>query len=189
MSSHHIVREKQEPALLVLGLAHFTDDELGQLLEWSPTLITSPVLAEQLAVYGIKIDYVVADNAGDINQSDVKLISSYKQPLLQAALNHLVSQGYPAVNVVTDELDLFVYEQYATQINLVIFYNRQKIYAINSAFSKWKPAGEIIRILTPDVVIETEGLKQLSPQEYQTASDGFFNLTFNETAIFISEEQ
>ena len=41
MSSHHIVREKQEPALLVLGLDDFPDELLGQLLEWSPTVIVT----------------------------------------------------------------------------------------------------------------------------------------------------
>jgi len=189
MSSHHIVREKQEPALLVLGLNHFTDDELGQLLEWSPTLIATPPVAEQLAVYGIKIDYVIADEAGELYQSDVKLIPAHNQPLLTAALKHLVAQGYPAVNIVTDELDLAVYETYAEQINLVIFYNRQKIYSINSGFRKWKPSGESIRILTPNAAVTTEGLQEISPQEYQTASDGFFSITFSKKAIFIAEEQ
>ncbi|MFD2144372.1 hypothetical protein [Mucilaginibacter antarcticus] len=42
MSSHHIVREKQEPALLVLGLDGFDEEQLGQLLEWSPTLMAPP---------------------------------------------------------------------------------------------------------------------------------------------------
>ena len=187
MSSHHIVREKQEPALLVLGLNHFTDDELGQLLEWSPTLIASPPVAEQLAVYGIKIDYVITDNASEVEQSDVKLIATQNQPLLQAALAHLVTQGYPAVNIVTDELELSVYETYATQINLVIFYNRQKIYAISSGFRKWKPAGEVISILTHGVNISTEGLTEIAPQTYETAVDGFFSLVFDVGSIFIAE--
>ena len=56
MSSHHVVREKQEPALLVLGLDGFDDELLGQLLEWSPTVITTQQIAERLNAYGIKID-------------------------------------------------------------------------------------------------------------------------------------
>ena len=57
MSSHHIVREKQEPALLVLGLDNFPDELLGQLLEWSPTVITTSQTAEKLVVNGTKIDW------------------------------------------------------------------------------------------------------------------------------------
>jgi len=55
MSSHHVVREKQEPALLVLGLGNFPDELLGQLLEWSPTVIATPQTAEELVVKGIKV--------------------------------------------------------------------------------------------------------------------------------------
>lgn len=188
MSSHHIVREKQEPALLVLGLNHFTEDHLGQLLEWSPTLIATPPVAEQLAVYGIKIDFVVTDNAAEVEQSDVKIISPDGKTWLQAALAHLVGQAYPAVNIVTDELDLKAYETYAQQIDLVIFYNGQKIYPINSGFRKWKPAGELISILSHTAGIETEGLTALSATQYETTHDGFFSLKFEEEYLFIAEK-
>ena len=55
MSSHHIVREKQEPALLVLGLDSFPAELLGQLLEWNPTVIATQLTAKSLNDYGIKI--------------------------------------------------------------------------------------------------------------------------------------
>ena len=61
MSSQRIVRAKQEPALLILSLNNFGDEELGQLLEWSPTLIATPAVAEQLVVYGIKVDLIIAN--------------------------------------------------------------------------------------------------------------------------------
>jgi thiamine pyrophosphokinase len=187
MSSHHIVREKQEPALLVLGLNHFTEEDLGQLLEWSPTLIASPPVAEQLNIYGIKVDYVITGNEADIEQSDVKLINPEAKTWLQAALAHLVAQAYPAVNIVTDELDLQTFETYAKQINLVIFYKQQKIYAITSGFRKWKPAGETIMVLNSNSPINTEGLQQVSPQQYETTMDGFFTLKFEDPYLFVAE--
>ncbi len=61
MSSHHIVREKQEPALLVLGLDSFSDELLGQLLEWSPTVIVTELTAERINAYGIKIDWIISN--------------------------------------------------------------------------------------------------------------------------------
>lgn len=188
MSSHHIVREKQEPALLVLGLNNFTEEHLGQLLEWSPTVIATAPVAEQLAVYGIKIDQVITDDANAITQSDVKVITPGSQNLLQAAFGYLLAQGYPAVNVVTDELDLGEYESYALQINLVVFYQGQKIYTVKAGFSKWKPANETLSILSSTTTLQTTGLKQVSPRHYQTAADGVFTLTFNEPQLFIAEE-
>src|ERR1700761_7441179 len=110
MSSHHVVREKQEPALLVLGLDNFADDLLGQLLEWSPTVITTPQTAEQLNAFGIKIDWIIANDHEDIFQSDVKLISRKDESLIEIGLNFLLGHKYSAVNIVTDDLNLKDYE-------------------------------------------------------------------------------
>lgn len=188
MSSHHIVREKQEPALLVLGLDNFTEEDLGQLLEWSPTLIATALVAEQLTVYGIKIDHVIANEVNEITQSDVKIISPGEQTPIQAAFNYLLAEGYPAVNIVTDELELADYQSYALQINLVIFYEGQKIYTINSGFSKWKPAGETITLLSASAGVQTVGLAEIAPRQYQTVADGIIVLKFNEPYLFIAEE-
>src|ERR1022692_4672005 len=105
MSSHHIVREKQEPALLLLGLDNFADELLGQLLEWSPTVITTPQTAEKLIVYGIKIDWIITNEESDVPQSDVKLMSSGDGNLTDAALKYLSTNEYQSVNIVTDELN------------------------------------------------------------------------------------
>lgn len=37
MSSHHIVRDDQEPALIIANGAACSSELLGQLLEWSPS--------------------------------------------------------------------------------------------------------------------------------------------------------
>jgi thiamine pyrophosphokinase len=121
-------------------------------------------------------------------QSHVKVITANEQSLLQAALAHLVNQGYPAVNIVTDEPDLTVFETYVQQINLVIFCNHQKIYPVISGFRKWKPAGETISVLNLNSQMQTQGLQQTAPQQYQTLADGFFSLKFQEEYLFIGEE-
>jgi len=59
MSSHHIVREKQEPALLILELGLFEEEHLGQLLEWSPTVLVNDASAEKLHSLGIKFDMLL----------------------------------------------------------------------------------------------------------------------------------
>src|ERR1700712_1586807 len=106
MSSHHIVREKQEPALLVLGMDSFPTELLGQLLEWNPTVITTPQTASLLNDYGIKIDWIITDNAGELLQSDIKQMPAGSDGLTEAALKYLVTHNYPAVNIITDDLQL-----------------------------------------------------------------------------------
>ena len=185
MSSHHIVREKQEPALLVLGMDSFDDELLGQLLEWSPTVIATQHIAEKLNSYGIKIDWIITDGGEEI-QSDVKILPVNNNSL-QSAMTFLTDNGYPSVNVITDGLNLDDYQPFVNKINLVIFYSDQKIYPITSGFSKWKPAGDIIEILSPANDLQTTGLTALSSKQFKTSGDGFFTIYFNNPHLFLAE--
>ena len=187
MSSHHIIREKQEPALLVLGMDTFSDELFGQLLEWSPTVIATYAVAEKLNAYGIKIDWILTDDEQETIQSDVKVLNLQGAPLVAIAINFLVNNQYPAVNVVTDEFILADYLPFSTSINLVIFCADEKIYPIHSGFSKWKPANEIVRILNPHADIKITGLQATGTECYKTLADGFFTICFQGESLFITE--
>lgn len=187
MSSHHIVREKQEPALLIAGLNNFPDELLGQLLEWSPTVIVTANTAEQVAAYGIKIDQLVADEMIDLSQSDVKLIvTGGAQPLI-AALKYLVAEGYPAVNIITDELSPDDYTPFIAQMDVVIFFQDKKIISVHSGFSKWKPGGERIEILTVPHNFLYTGLSPVADSVFKTVQDGFITLQFTDAFLWIAE--
>lgn len=187
MSSHHIIREKQEPALLVLGLDKFDDELLGQLLEWSPTVMVTEAMAEKLNAYGIKVDWIITNNtSGDI-QSDVKLLQVDNEPIISSALKHLTANNYPAVNVVTDELRLDDYLPFINKINLVIFYNNQKIYPVTTGYSKWKPEGDVIELLSTPTNLQYTGLNRLSDTSFKTLQDGFFTLHFDDPFVVVAE--
>jgi thiamine pyrophosphokinase len=186
MSSHHVVREKQEPALLVLGLNNFTDELLGQLLEWSPTVVVTADTAEQLNARGIKIDVVINPDDATL-QSDIKTVAAQGSNAAKAAIKFLIDAGYPAVNVVTDEFLVDNFLPFISNINIVIYHNAQKIYAIYSGFSKWKPAGEVIGIVSTAANLQTTGLNKTTNERYITAKDGFFALQFEERFLLIAE--
>ena len=187
MSSHHIVREKQEPALLVLGLDSFSAELLGQLLEWSPTVIASGKTAELLHEYAIKIDWIISDDSDRSLQSDIKKIPAGNDTPAEAALKYLVTHGYPAVSIITDDLQLKDYLFFIDKIGLVIFYDNKKIYAVNPGFSKWKPAGEMIEILTHPHELHCSGLEPIGHHRFKTTHDGFFSLSFEQPFLFIAE--
>jgi thiamine pyrophosphokinase len=187
MSSHHIVREKQEPALLVLGLESFSTELLGQLLEWSPTVITTQQTAPLLHENGIKIDWVIASDKYEPSQRDIKIMPAGNDTSAAAALKYLVTHGYPAVNIITDDLQLKDYLFFTDKINLVIFHGDQKVYAINSGFSKWKPADELIEILTHTHELHFSGLEPVGHHRFKTTHDGFFTLQFDQPVLFIAE--
>ncbi len=59
MSSHHFVREGQEPALLIIDA--IDDDNLMALLEWSPLVIVTSQALPRVESWGIRIDAVAVD--------------------------------------------------------------------------------------------------------------------------------
>lgn len=188
MSSHHIVREKQEPALLVLGLNSFADELLGQLLEWSPTVMVTPDTAEQVDAMGIKLDVVIDPDAYTEHiQSDIKTIPAAGDDLVQVALKYLVTHGYPAVNIIADDFLLKDYLFFVDKINIVIYNADRKIYPVANGFSKWKPANETIWLLSHAADLHTDGLQKIAEDEYQTTHDGFFILQFDQPSLFIAE--
>lgn len=68
MSSHHIVRENQEPALVVADFHALDSEQLGQLLEWSPMIVTDAANVDFLLAEGIKVDIVFGASSARIAQ-------------------------------------------------------------------------------------------------------------------------
>lgn len=187
MSSHHIVREKQEPALLILGLNTFDHELLGQLLEWSPAIIAGSHAAEQLNSMGIKVDRVLGNDVGDVLQSDIAYISTHNASPIEAALSFLTHENYGAVNIVTDDFKLGDFIQFVQRINLVIFHQHTKTYAINPGFTKWLPSGEVVTLHSQPAGLVATGLSATSNGRFVTTDDGVVKLEFSGDFIFISE--
>ncbi len=109
MSSHHIVREKQEPALIIANGESCHPDLLGQLLEWSPFVIVLDRAIHRVLDLGIKVDVLLGDFDGDLDLEEVRqkqypleIIHTPDQDKtdLEKAFDFLIERGFPAVNVV-----------------------------------------------------------------------------------------
>jgi thiamine pyrophosphokinase len=187
MSSHHIIREKQEPALLILSLHSFSEELLGQLLEWSPTVIVNTDTYLKVDNLGIKIDALISNHLEESVQTHVKLIQIGDDQPVEAVLKYLINHDYTAVNIIADHIDLKDYYIFTDKINMVIYQGMRKIYAVSSNFSKWMPAGEILEIIGNPIDLKYSGLKEVDSLKYQTTHDGFFNLHFQQPFLFIAE--
>ena len=97
MSSHHIVRENQEPALLVENFHALSEEYLGQILEWSPTIITTEDNIDFFLAEDTKVDFLYA-HAIDSSQEEIKLITP-KTTFLRDSLDYLIANNYKAVNI------------------------------------------------------------------------------------------
>jgi thiamine pyrophosphokinase len=185
MSSHHIIREKQEPALYIHRLGDFDEEYLGQLLEWSPTLIVSEAEYEKAVSLDLKVDLLVGSNEPIPVQEDTAFISAGTDSLA-AVLDYLVEARYPAVNIIDTRLDLISLTDYIEKINIVLFTGGTKSYAIRSGFEVWKPKGHRFQTDTIDD-IEITNVHRKGEGVAETLEDGFVKFTFAKPYIIISE--
>ncbi len=200
MSSHHIVREKQEPALLIENLDGFDQEYFGQLLEWSPTILVAADSYDTLTSLGIKTDIVVQQNSFRNNYSEEHLKELNGENIVETALKYLIKENYGAVNIISKKFLAKDYYFYLDKINMVIYSGCYKIYAIKSGYSKWKIAGESIFLLDPGadlpVIAGLEICGEQTEKEgltgnfhcYKTIKDGFFSLFFKQQFLFIAEK-
>ncbi|WP_442589730.1 thiamine pyrophosphokinase [Pedobacter sp. AW31-3R] len=185
MSSHHIVKEKQEPALYIHDLGSFDEEYLGQLLEWSPTLVVNGNIYEKVISLGLKVDIVLNNADGMVFQENTKSIIGPGDDY-NTVLNYLVSEKYPAVNIIDTEKKISDLEFYMSRINIVLFTPEYKSYAVKTGFSVWKPAGTSVFI---DVVsyFEATNLMQKDEREFEVVKDGFVEFSFAAEYLFLSE--
>lgn len=184
MSSHHIVKEKQEPALFIEELGNFNEELLGQLLEWSPTLLVNAENYDKILSLGLKVD-VLVNGTGAETQENTKVIQGPVDALM-VAINYLYEEKYPAVNVITRKFDLEKYAGFEDKINLVVFTEKAKHYAIKSGFSVWKPAGSEF-LIHGNRYLEVTNLMQDEDGIFKVVNDGFVEFTFSGQPMFISE--
>lgn len=178
MSSHHIVKEKQEPALIIANGEACSEELLGQLLEWSPFIVVLDQAIYRVLDLGIKVDVWM----GDFDQQhDFDAIAERQHPLeiintpdqektdLEKAIDFLIGRGFPAANIVWatgrradhNITNITNMVRYKDQIRLVMFDDYSKIFPLSGTFEKWYEAGTPISLIPVGMVegIETRGLK------------------------------
>lgn len=164
MSSHHIVRDDQEPALIIANGAECSKELLGQLLEWSPFVIVLDSAMQRVADLGIKVDVLL----GDFDRGfDPEYYRDFQYPLeivhtpdqdktdLEKALDFLVERKFPAVNVIwatgrrADHTitNITNIVRYRDKLKIVILDDHSKVFLMPPKFEKWYPAGTPLSLI------------------------------------------
>lgn len=177
MSSHHIVREKQEPALLIANGEACSTELLEELLEWSPTVLVLDGAIERVLDKGIKVDILLGDF--DSNPMDLELLKESQYPIkiihtpdqdktdLEKGIEHLIQLGYPAVNIVWATgkrmdhtfANITNIVKYKERIKIVMIDNHSKITPLlpmPSYFEKWHTAHSNLSLIP---LPQAEGIK------------------------------
>lgn len=217
MSSHHIVKDKQEPALIIANGESCTEELLGQLLEWSPYVVVLDNAIYRVLDLGIKVDTWLGDFD---NGHDFDAIRDRQYPLeiihntrtdntdLDKGIELLIERGYPAANIIwatgrrADHTinNVTSLVRYKDVIKLVILDDHSKIFPLVGTFEKWYAAGTPISLIPVGVAsgMVTSGLKYNLDDEaltlgYRTGSsneaetDGFVKISVKEGDLLIME--
>lgn len=152
MSSHHFVKEQQEPAVFILDADNIQLDRISGLLEWVPTILVSEKALDQVLSWGIKIDVILASAAFQKEnlqlleeQYPVKFLTVKSDDFLNEGLQYLLASRHEAVHLVgishQSAIDL---QGKLDLMNLTLVDGNWKYYPVKSGkFKKWFAASSI----------------------------------------------
>lgn len=164
MSSHHIVRDDQEPALIIANGASCSFDILGQLLEWSPIVVVLDNAIDRVLQLDIKVDVLLGDFDNDFDpeiykekQYPLEIVHTPNQDKtdLEKALDYLIEKGHKAVNIVwatgkrADHTltNITNIVSYRNKIKIVMLDDNSKIFLLPNKFEKWYTANTPISLI------------------------------------------
>lgn len=156
MSSHHIVRDDQEPALIIANGLACNEELLGQLLEWSPLVLVLDAAIERVLKLGIKVDVLLGDFDHGFDaeyyrnsQYPIEIVHTQNQDKtdLEKAFDYLIERNIPAANVIwatgkrADHTisNITNIVRYREQLKIVLFDDHSKIFLLPKRFEKWYP--------------------------------------------------
>lgn len=178
MSSHHIVRENQEPALLIIDVDAISEEWLGQLLEWSPLVMTTWENVDFLLSRGIKIDVVFSKDEIpiDIQENTVSIAYETESQLYKAVSAYLESKEQFALYVLCDEVSVKRQELFCDERFTIVALKNNIRYRMTANFEKWLPKGQKILIGCADSTFVTKGLTRVDRGAYHVTQDGFVRI-------------
>jgi thiamine pyrophosphokinase len=191
MSSHHIVREDQEPALLILNAHAISFEKIQELLEWMPTVIVTESEIETVMAWGIKVDVVLVPKAKAnywqeklIEQTPVKIISFDGEDNIASAFQYLKSGKATAVNcLLKTKVDLAKFEGFSFDVDCFID-NTRWSWIKSGRIEKWMPKGSRLQILPIEIKNE---FVELSASDWKIDKDGIVKLE-SQNPFWLGEE-
>jgi thiamine pyrophosphokinase len=217
LSSHHIIRDDQEPALIIANGAACSSELLGQLLEWSPLVVVLDSAIHRVLDLGIKVDVLLGDFDRGLDPAE---LSDLQYPLeivhtpdqdktdLDKAFEYLIERKIPAVNVIwatgrrADHTitNLTNIVRYREQLKIVVLDDHSKVYVLPKKFEKWYPANTNISLIPVGTVTGISSENLFYPLQNDTltlgrrtgssnhvAADGIVKIAHNEGDLLLME--
>ncbi|EIM77693.1 thiamine pyrophosphokinase [Nitritalea halalkaliphila LW7] len=206
MSSHHFVKEQQEPALLLLDVAGVDAEAMGALLEWAPTVLVAEAVLEKVLSWGVKIDVALVSEEFAARETELlrahyplKFLQCTPETAYATALHYLKASKHEAVHVFGDfgALRQSVLE-FTSQLGVqqLLFQGDQKFTPVQSGqWKKWRTPGRITVIPETELYLELTRpalpdmkLKAEKPVQLVLDHEGNYIFTALEQRVFWVQE-
>jgi thiamine pyrophosphokinase len=208
MSSHHIVRDDQEPALIIANGEACKQELMNQLLEWSPLVIVLDSAIERVIDLGIKIDVLIGDFDRGFNPEDylekqypLEIVRASDQVYtdLEKAFQYLIQRSIPAVNVIwatgrrADHTitNIASIAKFKDDLKIVIYDDYSKIWYEKETIISLIPVGQVNGITTDNLVYplneESLILGQRTGSSNSVLNDGIVTISYKEGDLLMME--
>jgi hypothetical protein len=197
MSSHHFVKENQEPAILIWDIEKINFEKIASLLEWVPLVMVHENAVERVISWGIKIDKIYSSQAFFLkfqhlleDQYPLEFVLAEEVQSLTQALQFLKQFGQMAVNIIGADPHQIVIEATSKKIDVVLFDQDWRYVLVDQKpLKKWFVASQI-QILSKDKVTVRDFQKQTielySANTEVMLKEGFYQFESKE-AFWIAE--
>lgn len=197
MSSHHIVKDEQEPALLVLHAALLKIEAIAGLLEWSPTIVVPYSQLDVLNSLGCKPDVVLAskNEIASFRHSGISLFDAAileiesETEVISASLQFLAAGSHSAVNILASPFPGPRPEMNNLPGNIdLVFYHEDArwLWLRQGKYRKWLGAGSPVEIYPggagSDFKLSGVGKEEVKlflkePATFKAYADGIVSIT------------
>jgi hypothetical protein len=187
VSSHHFVKEGQEPALFILEA--FSLEAVEPLLEWAPLVVVSENVVDDVLRWGIKIDVVVA-NKENILQLDSRLSNQgpvnfldHGGDLMSTVFEFLIDRNQSAVTIVSNSFDDLINasQPFGRKLNISILTTAIRwSYIAVAHFKKWFPANTTLLVQAPAPVRFFDQSEKMISDQIVISADGIISLESSE---------
>ena len=173
MSSHHFVKEGQEPALIIANGASCSYELLTAIMEWCPFVVVLDGAYQRIQKLGIKPDVVLGDFDSITekdNDIDVEFIHIADQDStdLEKGIDNLISKNFNDINVlwatgnrVDHTLNNIASLAKFNAYRIVLYDDFSRVFVLPNKYAKHYPKGSALSLIPMGKVtnIVTENLK------------------------------
>ncbi len=184
MSSHHIIRDNQEPALLLIHPEEVNETVIDALLEWAPLVICTEEALPFILKKGIKIDALLVEDV----QLDWRGLLEYQWPVEiidfsneRGLLQFILKRGIQILNMIGSFADLNYFDlQHLNEIAHPLIFNEHYKYHFQTKgnFEKWMSPGRgiIVRPLNEPSFVCISNAEEIGELRYQAIKEGIVSI-------------